>query len=222
MAKYNTLKTLELLYLRKQISKKDYLFMKKDYENLKKHRESQKERGKKANVATIQSAIASFKKPSTTNQVIIAHIEKVNNIKKPILESPESIAACGETYFKLCYKDGVKPSPAGLALAIGVSRLTLLNWASGNSRLQNSEVIANLLQRCETFMVSSMMAGTVNPVPGLFFLKNNHGYKDESTIKVDSKDKQLTDDELRKKYIERGSIIDADFTEKDKDKKDGQ
>lgn len=148
------------------------------------------------------------------NTKVINHISNVNNIKKPLLDQPNSIKRCVNEYFNLCKKDNVRPTISGLSMAIGVNRLTLLDWANGSKKIQNQEVIQHALSMIEMFVESSMITGKMNPIPAVFLMKNNHGYKDEQNIKVENNGDNVSNDDLKKKYLEEDKIINAEFEEK--------
>ena len=87
-----------------------------------------------------------------------------------------------EFYFELCSKDDIKPSIASLALAFNVSRFTLYDWLNGrNESIKNTESILTL-KTAYNFINSLyehyMNNGKINPVAGIFLMKNNMGYKD--------------------------------------------
>lgn len=176
-------------------------------------------RGKERDMKLVKSAtfqvIKGTEHKDEYNSLVISHILNVNKISKPLLDEPKSIEKCIATYFSLCEKDGVRPSVSGLSMAIGVSRMTLLNWANGETRYQNKELIGKALQMIEIFVETSMETGKMNPVPALFLLKNNHNYHDESVIKIDNGAKELSKEEIRKKYMEEMNIIDAEIMEKE-------
>jgi len=179
-------------------------------------------RGKEKDMGLVKNAtyqvVKGFNKSDKFNTQVISHIANVNKITKPLLDNPNSIRLCINTYMTMCQKDGIRPSVSGLSLAIGVSRMTLLKWANGETRLQNQEVITQALQMIEVFVETSMETGKMNPVPALFLLKNNHNYHDESVIKIDNGVKELSADEIRKKYMEEMNIIDGEVIEKENDK----
>ena len=76
----------------------------------------------------------------------------------------------------------VKPyTMAGLALHLGVSRMTVVNY----SRKEDyAEVIEKARNVCEAFLEEGMLKGTVPAIPGIFNAKNNYGWKDKSELGV--------------------------------------
>ena len=91
-----------------------------------------------------------------------------------------------EKYFEICAADDMKPSVSGLALALGVDRSYLWQIREG-TRGKNPDV-ANTLKRTMSLldlqMVDYMQNGKINPVSGIFLMKNNFGYADKQEVVV--------------------------------------
>lgn len=109
-------------------------------------------------------------------------------------------------YFNICSVNDMKPSMAGLALAIGVSRNTLWQWSVGNVRSDTHlNLIKKAVQMLDAQMVDYMQNGKINPVSGIFLMKNNFGYKDQQEVVVTPTaplGEQASVEELRDRYIE--------------------
>lgn len=88
-------------------------------------------------------------------------------------------------YFDHCAKDDMKPSVNGLAMALGVSRQTLYNWATGQRRGEKSDRV-DLIKRAYDLLQLQweeyMLNGKVNPVSGIFLGKNHFGYTDKQEV----------------------------------------
>ena len=111
-------------------------------------------------------------------------------------------------YFLLCAKNDMKPSVAGMALALGITRKTLHEWVTGRTKYIPSSVV-KLLERyyqiLNAQMEDYMQNGKINPVAGIFLMKNNMGYEDKKEITVapgDNLGEEIAAEELRKKYID--------------------
>ena len=119
----------------------------------------------------------------------------------------DQIIARINQYHQFCFENDIKPDMSGLALAIGVSRPTLWKWENGVESNKPQEV-RNALKKGreinEHILVEMMQNGRINPIPALFLLKNNHGYKDQQDVVItpnnplDSADPETT----RRKYIQ--------------------
>lgn len=90
-------------------------------------------------------------------------------------------------YYDYCVTNDVKPDMSGMALAIGVSRQMLWKWENGVES-NKPEAVRVALKKGreinETVTVNLMQANRLNPIPALFLLKNNHGYKDQTDVVV--------------------------------------
>lgn len=91
-------------------------------------------------------------------------------------------------YFDMCIRNAMKPSTAGLALAIGVSRVTLLDYINGVTPIpkDNREILQRVNTMLNSLMEDYMLNGKINPVAGLFLSKNNFGYKDTQEFVVNN------------------------------------
>ena len=83
-------------------------------------------------------------------------------------------------YFELCEKHDFKPSMESYALSLSTTRQTLWNWENGVHPA--SQAVLDTIKKAKTIIqsgfVNCFMDGKVNPIAGIFLLKNNHGYKD--------------------------------------------
>lgn len=108
-------------------------------------------------------------------------------------------------YFSICNENDMKPSMAGMALAIGVARQTLWDWSVGNARSgTHHDLVKKAVQMLDAQMVDYMQNGKINPVSGIFLMKNSFGYKDQQEVVVTPQaplGEQTSAEELRDKYI---------------------
>lgn len=125
-------------------------------------------------------------------------------------------------YFALCAQDDMKPSVAGMALAFGVDRKTIWAWANGvDSKTLPAEsrnLIKKAYQLLNAQMESYMQNGKINPVAGIFLMKNNMGYADKQEV-VLTPNQQLGDqvpaEDLEKKYLEDVVGASSDYDPED-------
>lgn len=122
------------------------------------------------------------------------------------MSDPEAVADRYDWYVDYCIENGLRPSVASLALAYGYERTHLLKIKDGGVK-SVPEASANTLKRAwdmlTALMEEYMMTGKINPVPGIFLLKNNHGYKDQTETVVVKKDPYETGDpeEIARRYL---------------------
>ena len=80
----------------------------------------------------------------------------------------------------------MKPSVTGLALALDIDRVYL--WEIRSGKKGKNPAVANTLKRAMTLldnqMVDYMQNGKINPVSGIFLMKNNFGYADKQEVVV--------------------------------------
>jgi hypothetical protein len=99
----------------------------------------------------------------------------------------------------------VKPmSITGLAIALDTSRRTLLDYSEKDGY---SHSIKKALEYCHNFVEDGLLNGKINAAAGIFNLKNNYGWKDETEqkIKVDN----ITKVEFEVKKNDSPTTIDA-------------
>ena len=122
-------------------------------------------------------------------------------------DDPEQLAQRIRQYHVFCVENDIKPDMPGMGLAIGVSRKTLWAWENGIES-NKSQAIRNVLKRgreMNEFLLSQMMQNSkLNPVVGIFLLKNSHGYKDQQDVVITPNNPLETEDpeQARKRYLE--------------------
>lgn len=125
------------------------------------------------------------------------------------MREPEQVKARIGQYFQLCADDDMKPSVAGMALAFGVDRKTIWAWANGVDsaylHAESRNLIKKAYQLLNAQMENYMQNGKINPVAGIFLMKNNMGYQDKQEV-VLTPNNQLGEatppEELQQKYLE--------------------
>lgn len=89
-------------------------------------------------------------------------------------------------YFDWCIETDSKPSVAALATALGIDRRTLWEWEVGKiyAGTHRAELIKHAKSIMAAMMEEMMQTGKINPVVGIFFLKNHMSYKDQSDVVI--------------------------------------
>ena len=112
-------------------------------------------------------------------------------------------------YFTICQENDMKPSVSGLALAFDVDRKTIWAWANGvDSKTLPAEVrkaIQKAYRMLNAQMEDYMQNGKINPVSGIFLMKNNMGYQDKQEVVLTPNSplgEETSPEELQQKYIE--------------------
>lgn len=131
------------------------------------------------------------------------------------MENVEEVQKRLSEYFQLYASQDMKPTVAGMAIALnGMSRRTL--WAivndaptgsSGYKTALPSEVARTIKKAyflLENLWESYMNSGKVNPVAGIFLGKNNYGYQDKTEYVLTpntNQDDNYSADDIRQRYI---------------------
>lgn len=108
------------------------------------------------------------------------------------------------------------------SLAFGVDRKTIWAWANGvDSKTLPTEsrnLIKKAYQLLNAQMESYMQNGKINPVAGIFLMKNNMGYADKQEV-ILTPNQQLGDqvpaEDLEKKYLEDVVGASSDYDSED-------
>lgn len=126
----------------------------------------------------------------------------------PLLDisDPEQVRERIGWYFLHCAENDMKPTVTGLSLALGVTMDTMRNWASGKKeRGEHMELIQKARMIIEDQMNAYMENGKINPVAGIFLLKNHFHYKDQQETIITpnmSMGEDVDANEMRMKYID--------------------
>ena len=87
-------------------------------------------------------------------------------------------------FYDVCIEYDIKPSVAALAKVFNINRVTLFNWLNGKTeRIKNQECLNAIKNAYDNISVQYefyMNTGKINPVAGIFLMKNNFGYKDSN------------------------------------------
>ncbi len=147
------------------------------------------------------------------NRKYILHSLRLADLPKVNLTSFDEVAQRIKDYFTICAEDDMKPSVAGLALAMDIDRRYL--WEIREGKKGKTPEVADTLKKAmkilDLQMVDYMQNGKINPVSGIFLMKNNFGYADKQEVILtpnsplgDTKDQK----ELEERYLD--SVVDDD------------
>ena len=116
------------------------------------------------------------------NTRYLTHDLKLYRLPKIDMNDPVAVHDRVDFFFALCAEDDIKPSIESLALAFGVGRATLFNWLNEKTGAVKNPKSLDTLKEAYTLINSyyshMMNNGKINPVAGIFLMKNNMGYKD--------------------------------------------
>lgn len=113
---------------------------------------------------------------------------------KPKYANPQELTKHIVDYFQVCMSTVMpnnKPKPptlAGLSLHLGfANRQSLYDYEKKNKgKEQYSCVIKSARTAIEDYVESGILSGFLAAIPGIFSLKNHHGYVDKQEIVVET------------------------------------
>lgn len=135
------------------------------------------------------------------------------------LHNPEDVQARLTEYFEIHVKADLKPTVAGMAMALGINRRRL--WeiktdakmgGTTDYDLPNETLVAikKAYDFLETLWENYMHNGKINPVSGIFLAKNNFGYQDKVehvlTPNVHN-DSDYDAEDIKKRYLSDSSTL---------------
>ena len=145
------------------------------------------------------------------------------NMEKIDLHDEEAVAKRLDEYFMLYAKYDTKPTVAGMAMALGMNRRTLIaivnDYATGGSGYKTAlpQEVALIIKKAhsllENLWENYSTNGKINPVTAIFLGKNNFGYQDKTEYVVTPNVHQdnYDPDSIRQRYlIDSGSDSDSD------------
>lgn len=160
--------------------------------------------------------------PKTSKDLHVVRVEKdglstnlrlsktLYNLPMIDLDNLQELEERTEWYFNRCQLDSIKPSMAGLCAAYGISRRTMHAWQAGGKGVKFQKFVERIMIVLEAAMESYMTSGQINPVSGIFLMKNHFGYTDKQELAVtathlmgEAEDKE----KLRQHYLD--SLVDV-------------
>ena len=113
------------------------------------------------------------------------------NMSKVDLHNPEEVQSRLAEYFQIHFDADLKPTVAGMAMALGIDRRRLWEIKSGAKMGGTTEfdlptptlvAIKKAYDFMENLWENYMQNGKINPVSGIFLGKNNFGYQDKQEM----------------------------------------
>lgn len=168
--------------------------------------------------------------PGDNTKYLTLNIE-LFNLEKIDLHDEEAVARRLEEYFQIYAKYDTKPTVAGMAMALGMNRRTLIaivnDYATGGAGYKTALphevalVIKKAYSLLEVLWENYSSNGKINPVMAIFLAKNNYGYQDKTEYVLTPNSQQDSDydaDSIRKRYlIDSASDSDEDSNDSDND-----
>ena len=123
--------------------------------------------------------------PEDDRRKVLAHdIEVMKLGKLKNRNDPEELTNRIEVYYSICLRNGIMPTVAGFALALGIDRTTLWDWISNRKGIiqsqQVSDILKNTYAQINAQYEELLTQGKMIPVSAFFLMQNNHGYKQQT------------------------------------------
>lgn len=120
------------------------------------------------------------------------HTLRIGMLPRVSIRDVEGLKVRCREYFEICIEDDMKPTYAGFCLALGVARDTL------RSIIEREIIVPDearqLIEQCYLMLTAEteqfMVDGKINPVAGIFLMRNNMGYTNDevATVKIESRE----------------------------------
>lgn len=128
------------------------------------------------------------------------------------IEDAQQVEDRVKWYFRHCAEKELKPSVAGLAVALDVDRRTLYNWANGETR--NTQKHFLTIKRAINIILYNLeiysQDGKMNPAIAIFLLKNHGGYTDVQQLTVEAKQAEFEERKMSDVLEEYDDIPEAE------------
>ena len=156
------------------------------------------------------------------NTRIVQTNMKFFDMPKIDLHDPEAVRQRLGEYFQIYGEADLKPTVAGMAMALGVDRRRLWEIKTGAAvggqgkqylPPETLDLVKKAYEILETTMENYANAGKINPVMAIFMMKNHFGYQDKTEYVLTPNQKNENDydaDDIRKRYLSDSSTIDAE------------
>jgi len=147
---------------------------------------------------------------------------KLAGLPKVDLYDSDAVQTRLNEYFQIHADNDMKPTVAGMGLALGVDRRRLWEIRTGQRMGGTTaydlpkatlDSIKRAYEMIENLMENYMQNGKINPVSGIFLMKNNFGYQDKTEYVLTPNthsDSDYDADDIKKRYLTDSTTIDSD------------
>ena len=159
--------------------------------------------------------------PGDTTKIVQTNM-KFLTLPKIDLHDPVAVRNRLSEYFQIYAEADMKPTVAGMAMALDLDRRRL--WeikvgapigGTGKQHLPSEtlDYIKKAYEILESSMESYANAGKINPVMAIFMMKNHFGYQDKTEYVLTPNQQQASDynaDEISKRYLSDSATIESE------------
>jgi hypothetical protein len=147
------------------------------------------------------------------NSKYLAVSIQLMNLPDIDLKEPQQVIDRLNEYFQIHADNDMKPTVAGMGMALGLDRRRLWEIKTDNYGTQRSlealptltkDSIKKAYKLMENLWENYMQNGKINPVSGIFLGKNNFGYQDKQEHVITPNthsDSDYSADDIRKRYL---------------------
>lgn len=138
---------------------------------------------------------------------MIVNAMNLSKMGKVNMHDPEAVERRVDEALMYMIEHDMKPTIESIALSFGVSRSQLWKWKEGvesNLPMESRNAIKRAYIITNQLLTQVMADGKINPIPAIFLLKNNHGYKDQTDVVVTPNNpmQDLDADQARKRLLD--------------------
>lgn len=159
--------------------------------------------------------------PGDNTKIVLTNM-KFFNMPAIDLYDPAAVQERLIEYFQIYGDADLKPTVAGMGLALGVDRRRLWDIKSGNYvnvggykdlPPETVDLVKKAYEILETSMEAYANAGKINPVMAIFMMKNHFGYQDKTEYVLTPNQQQASDydaEDIRKRYLSDSATINSE------------
>lgn len=135
---------------------------------------------------------------------------QLSNLPDIDLKDPEQVRTRINEYFTIHAENDMKPTVAGLGIALGLDRRRLWEIKTDVPDRNNDlptltrDLVKKAYKMMENLWENYMQNGKINPVSGIFLGKNNFGYQDKTEYVVTpnvNSDSDYNAEDIKKRYL---------------------
>ena len=135
---------------------------------------------------------------------------QLSNLPEIDMKDPEQVRERINEYFTIHAENDMKPTVAGLGIALGLDRRRLWEIKTDVPDRNNDlptltrDLVKKAYKMMENLWENYMQNGKINPVSGIFLGKNNFGYQDKTEYVVTPNthnDSDYNAEDIRARYL---------------------
>ena len=157
--------------------------------------------------------------PGDNTRIVMTNM-KFFDMPKVDLNDSEAVRERLCEYFQIYGEADLKPTVAGMGMALSLDRRRLWEIKTGNHTSstpklprETEDLIKKAYEILETTMENYANAGKINPVMAIFMMKNHFGYQDKTEYVLTPNQQQASDydaEDIRKRYLSDSTTIDSE------------